>query len=318
MFMERFATAEGRIVDTGNAGVSHTEGQGIGLLSTAMFGEEMQFIRLLEWTERTLKRSGDSLHAWRFQPSGVPTVPDSNAATDGELLIAHALFLGGARWGRPGYITRAQAIARDVRTHLVGEAQGRQVLLPGLNGGRNQGMVEVNPSYYLFPVLQNLAVRTGDASWMQIHDDGIAMLRDARFGRWGLPADWINVPRGGGPCMIAPYRPARFSYDAIRLPFYLAWAGIGDHPILRSAVAFWGNGVESPAWVDLRSNAMAPYAMTSGMRAIRDYVRARVGITTTMMIPSVKIAPTYYDAALTMLVRVALANTNDPSTQPVA
>lgn len=307
VFVERFVTPEGRVVDTGKAGISHTEGQGIGMLATAMFGDETTFARLLGWTEDHLRHRNDALHAWQYLPNGAIKVADQNPATDGELLIAHALLTAATRWGRPAYDRAAMAIVGDIAAQLVGDCGDRRVLLPGIRGAEMQGQVIVNPSYYLFPVLQTIAARTGDGAWMRLHDDGIAMLRTARFGRWGLPADWISLPRGEGRCMIAPGRPARFSYDAIRLPFYMAWAGLGGEPALHAAVSFWADGSGSAAWVDLRSDGVAPYAMTSGMRAIRDYVRARVGLAPTMVIPSIRIAPSYYDAALTLMVRIALA-----------
>lgn len=293
MFIERFATAEGRIVDTGNAGISHTEGQGIGLLTTAMFGQEEVFLRLLDWTERTLRHRDDSLHAWQYLHNANVRTPDGNPATDGELLIAHALFVAGRRWGRPDYTTAGHAIARDVAEMLVGEVQGRQVLLPGLCNDQQAGHVVINPSYYLFPTLRHIAAETGAPAWRTLHDDGLSVLREARFGRWGLPADWISLPRGSAGCMIAPGRHA-----SPTTPFDCRFTSPGPGspttlpcPALRSALAFWSEAPGGAAWTDLRSNAVAPYALTPGMRAIRDYVRARVGLASTMSIPSIRLAP---------------------------
>ena len=98
LFRDRFLTPEGRLLDTGNAGVSHSEGQGWGLMFAAAFGDRDAFDRILAWTQRVLKRRTDHLHAWRFRPGATPAVADPNNATDGDLYIAFGLLMAQARW----------------------------------------------------------------------------------------------------------------------------------------------------------------------------------------------------------------------------
>lgn len=60
-FKARFLKPEGRIVDTGNDGISHTEGQGWGLLFALEAGDETAFSAIASWTQSTLSRFGDAL-----------------------------------------------------------------------------------------------------------------------------------------------------------------------------------------------------------------------------------------------------------------
>ena len=57
----------GRVVDTGNNSVSHSEGQGYGLLFAVHADEQQTFDALWAWTRDTLQRE-DTLFHWRFSP----------------------------------------------------------------------------------------------------------------------------------------------------------------------------------------------------------------------------------------------------------
>jgi endoglucanase len=65
-FKQRYVTPAGRVVDTGNHRISHSEGQGWGLLFAVTFDDRACFDRMLDWTAHALHRPHDSLHAWRF------------------------------------------------------------------------------------------------------------------------------------------------------------------------------------------------------------------------------------------------------------
>jgi endoglucanase len=51
-----FLASDGRIVDTGNGGISHSEGQGYGLLVAEAAGDRASFDRLWHWTDAHLSR----------------------------------------------------------------------------------------------------------------------------------------------------------------------------------------------------------------------------------------------------------------------
>jgi endo-1,4-beta-D-glucanase Y len=307
-FRARFVTSDGRIIDTGNGGISHTEGQGVGMLSAALFGEQDDFQLIYDWTERTLKRPYDSLHAWRYRPNAPTPVDDPNNATDGDLLIGLALFLAADRWGSESYRAAGLEIAKDVLRLLVREANGRYVLMPGHDGFDQGNTLIVNPSYYVFPALLRLAQELPDPAWPKLWADGVAMLSEARFGALNLTPDWVDVSRADGSMAPASRWPARFSFDAVRLPLYMCWGGLVDDPVVGSAKAFWSKfgGEYAPAWIDVRTSETASYPQTDGMVSIQRYVCGGAA-SQAKTLPAVAKARDYYSAALTMLVHVANA-----------
>ncbi len=314
VFKARFLHLDGRIVDTGNGGVSHTEGQGWGLLFAVAFDDRAAFQAILGWTTDTLRRSRDALHAWRYVPGEAKPVPDVNNATDGDLFIAMALFRAARRWSHPAYAARARAIAQDVLRLLVRRTGSRTLLLPGEQGFETQDAFVVNPSYYVFPALQELSAHMRDPLWTVVQSDGLALLHDGRFGRWMLPPDWLQVSRASGTLEPAGGWPPRFSYDAIRVPLYLSWAGRTSTALDEAFRAYWAQQFpEPPAWVDLVTGAVAPYAAPPGMRAVGELSLAPVAVPDIPpTFPSAATAPDYYSAALTLLARIAWQESHRP------
>jgi endo-1,4-beta-D-glucanase Y len=310
MFKRRFVAGEGRVVDTGNGGVSHTEGQGWGMLCAVAFDDPATFDLLYGWTARTLRRRADRLHSWRYMPNAQIPVADPNNATDGDLFIASALWRAAWRWGRPDLEHAAQAIARDVLSLLVRQVGDRTVLLPGANGFETQGLVTINPSYYVFPALEEMAALAPSPVWARLMSDGAAMLSEGRFGRWQLPPDWLRLDRQTGALAPHPNWPARFSYDAIRVPLWLAWSGQPSSAVAESFGAYWSLYQPAPpAWIDLNTNAQARYPAPPGVVAIGHTATAlsqpgRKGVGS-IQFPPIRSSPDYYSAALTMLSRCA-------------
>ena len=304
LFRRRFTSADGRVIDTGNDGVSHTEGQGWGLLFSVAFDDRASFERILAWTGMHLRRPDDALHAWRYVPGAPVPVADMNNATDGDLFIACALWRAAFRWNCPQYAAQAQVIARDVLRLCVRRIGTRTVLLPGSFGFDGDGAVNVNPSYYAFAAMAELADAVPSPLWARLRDDGVAMIAAGRFGACQLPPDWLSVSSDGA---LAPARgwPARFSYDAIRIPLHLSWAGL-TQPSLREAFRkFCGDSGSQAAWVDLRTNDRASYAACPGMVAIAKIATAPGKTALPRDFPAIRSSPDYYSAALTLLARLA-------------
>jgi len=148
-FRARFVTPDGRVVDTGNGGVSHSEGQSCGLLFAAAADDRASFERILAWSRGALRRPEDSLMAWRYRPGAAVPVDDPSNATDGDLVFAWALLRVGGRRGVRAHRDLARAIAGDVVRKLVRHAGGRTVLFPAAVGFEHPGRLIVNPSYQL-------------------------------------------------------------------------------------------------------------------------------------------------------------------------
>lgn len=307
-FKQRFLAPDGRVVDTHNGGVSHSEGQGWGLLLSVAFDDPAAFNLILGWTRRALRRPNDRLSAWRYRPGAPNPVSDPNNATDGDLFIAAAMARAARRWNRPELEAAAAEVAQDVMRLLVRRVGERTVLLPGAEGFEKADHVVLNPSYYAFPILGDLAAVAPSPVWARLRDDGLALITQGRFGHWGLPPDWLRLDRRGGQLAPASAWPARFSYDAIRVPLNLAWAGVTP-PDVRAAFARYWTGARGgvPAWVDLLTGDVAAYPAPPGIRAVARFAAEQQGVDLPIARVGVKDAADYYSAVLIVLSRVAQA-----------
>jgi hypothetical protein len=307
-FRARFLLPEGRVVDTGNQGVSHSEGQGWALLCAERCGDRANFDLLLGWTRGALRRPGDHLHAWRYTPGSAQTVSDRNNATDGDMFIAAALLLAARRWNEPAYEAAGTAIARDVLRLLLRRAGGRTVLLPGAGGFEEQDHVILNPSYYAFPALRLLAQVVPDPAWLRLVADGVGLLRGAGFGRWNLPPDWMILWRADGTVSLPSRWPPRFSYDAVRVPLYMAWAGLQEELPVQRSLQFWNDRAHPylPAWADLESDRIATYPASGGIAVLRQWVHGRVtGADFKKDTVRLVRQDDYYDAMIKILILIA-------------
>ena len=312
-FRHYYVTPEGRVIDTGNGNTSHSEGQGWGMMAAQAADDPVTFALMLDWTTQALRRRPyDQLHAWRYKPTDANPVSDLNNATDGDIFIAAALARAAVRWGRPDYAERAAQIARGVLS-LVRVAGARTLLLPGAVGFEKKDCFQINPSYYAFALFNDLAAVAPSPAWAALRQEGAALILQGRYGRWMLPPDWVQVSRMDGALSIAPGWPPRFSWDAIRVPLHLAWGGVAAMPMLDSFRQYWGAGSVSgpPAWTDLRTGEIAPYAAPAGLRAVAT-VALRSSATTDVAggLPSIAAAKDYYGAGLVILSRLATEEAN--------
>ena len=305
-YRDRFVTGDGRVLDSGNQKVSHTEGQGWAMLLAEAFGDRACFDKVWSWTRDTLQRRDNALFAWKWDPDrDKDRVVDPNDASDGDILIAWALSRGARRWNEPTYAQAARRIVADIRIRLLSPASGRLLLLPGSAGFKSADGTILNPSYYIFPAFNEFARLLPSPDWARLRRDGLALLADARFGRWGLTPDWIDL-KGGGTLGPASNYPWRFGFDAIRVPLYLVWAGDATTERLASYLDFWNGFGDKPvpAWVDLTDNSVAPYAGSTGFQAI-------IRLARTYREPDARPAPAigdkddYYSASLTLLAGIA-------------
>lgn len=305
-FRHRYVTPEGRVLDTGNGNESHSEGQGWAMMASQACDDPATFSTLLAWTSHNLRcRPSDTLHAWRYRPRDTNPVSDLNNATDGDLFIAAALARASVRWNRPDYAAAAARLAQDI-LGLVRTAGARRVLLPGAAGFEAADAFTVNPSYYAFALFPDLAALAPSPLWDLLRQDGVALVLQARFGRWMLPPDWVRVGRQDGALSIAQGWPARFSFDAIRVPLHLAWARLPAAPLFDSFRRYWqAPHPVPPAWVDLRTNEVAPYGASTGMQAVAKISIHPDNIGTTVALPHVIDSSDYYSAGLVLLSRIA-------------
>ncbi len=311
-FRGRFLAQDGRVVDTGNQGVSHSEGQGYGMVLAAAYDTETTFRLILDWTMRHLGRREDHLLSWRWRPEAPGRdAGDRNNASDGDLLVAWALCRAAVRWGNREYLGLAKAMASDFLRFNTLEVAGQLLMRPGTTGFDHGEHLVVNPSYAVFSAMRELHVMQPDRRWPLLETGMLDLLTRARFSPLQLTPDWVEAPRAGGRYRIASEWPARFSWDAVRTPLYMVWAGMANHPSLDSLMEVWfdpGRGAAPPAWWDLRGEAPAPYAATPGITAVaRLLLSARLGHAQSALLrlPDVTEARDYYNAALIALCHLA-------------
>lgn len=253
-FKTRFVMPEGRVVDDANGSISHSEGQGYGMLLAAFAGDAETFARLWAWTETELLVRDDGLAAWRWEPGANPHVTDLNNATDGDILIAWALVEGGERFGDDTYLAAAADLARAIHANATEIGGYGRVVMPGVLGfgadDRSDGPV-VNLSYWVFPALPSLRKVAPDLDWDGLAKSGLALLGKAQFGERHLPTDWIALG-GRKPRPASGFAPS-FAYNAIRIPLYLAWGEAGERKDIAPYMTLWSDAAAGLHTIDVRS-----------------------------------------------------------------
>ncbi|MDQ6954240.1 MAG: glycosyl hydrolase family 8 [Mariprofundaceae bacterium] len=223
VFKQRFITVEGRVMDDAQSYATHSEGQAYAMLLAVAFNDRRGFDQYWEWSRKHLQiRESDHFLAWLWSPES-QQVADMNNATDGDLITAWALVRAAKKWGAPTYAEDAKVILADLK-NLETIVGGYLLLLPGGKGFINQGVITVNPSYFVFPAYQELAAFDPDGNWGRLHADALKVLKQARFGKWQLPPDWLDISDAG--VTLSAQRPPWFSYDGIRIPLHAVWGGI--------------------------------------------------------------------------------------------
>ena len=301
-FKQGFVEADGRVVDTGQARISHSEGQGFALLFAVHYDDRPTFERLWQWTQRNLQVRDDALLAWKWEAQR--GVTDRNNAADGDILVAWALVRASEKWRVPEYAAAGKRIAQDVRAKLVKRVAHGTVLVPGLEGFDKPEGLTINLSYWVFPAFRDLARVDPAAEWEDLGKSGTTILAYSYFGRWRLPPDWLKlgekVTPGGPP-------PERFGYDAVRIPLYLVWGRRETEALMRPYRDFWGHfeGQRLPAWTNLKDDSVDSGGADAGIRAIaqmtREWPQARAD-----RLPALDRGQSYYSAVLLLLCKVAL------------
>jgi endoglucanase len=306
LFKRKFLRRGERVADTGNDEVSHSEGQGWGMLFAEDNDDRETFLKLWQWTQTALQRS-DGLFSWRWSPKGAEPVTDKNNAADGDILIAWALARAAKRWDDQRLALDSESIRSAVLDRLAVELQGRLILLPGIQGFERKKARVVNLSYYVWPAIAAFSQLGGEqaAGWTRLQVDGLALLDQASFGSYHLPPDWLLV--GGPELKIADGWPPYFGFDAIRIPLYLAWRA--DSARLGRFLAAWKTpkfGGKPPAWINLKDGAVAPFPSSGGYTAIFALSQfVGDGFKTTPPMAKLVDADDYYSASLKLLANMA-------------
>ncbi|MCC6734501.1 MAG: endoglucanase [Bauldia sp.] len=241
-YKARFVDPGGRVIDNANGSISHSEGQGYGMLLAYLAGDEAAFRQIWRFTDRQLYVRPDGLAAWRWDPNATPPITDLNNATDGDILIAYALALAGEAWRDPSLTADATAIAEAIGRETIADNGTFTYILPGVWGfkatDRSDGPV-VNISYWVFEAMPVLSRLAPAYPWEAVTSSGIALLDQSRTGPAELPPEWSSL--GNRTPRPAAGFDRVFGYNAIRIPLYLMRSGLATPgliaPFLRNRTA---------------------------------------------------------------------------------
>jgi len=302
-YKAHFINPDGRVMDLFQNRISHSEGQGYGLLLSLHNNDKATFENILRWTQNNLMVRKDDLAAWSWgkRDSGEWAVIDYNNATDGDLLIAWALLGGSTKWQNSEWKALAEGILHCVQKSLIIIKNNRMVLLPGYYGftarsGKSANTsqteepeeinVKINISYFLFPAFKSFADASEKAGkeddkkfWQRLYSDSLAIFKQSLSSSMNLPPDWMNLDAKGNSVRDKNIR-EEFGYDAIRVPLYLAMAG--DKKALETFtpyLRFCNRLGYVPAKVDLMDEQIAIQEGSAGIHALLSKCAGMVGET---------------------------------------
>ena len=224
-YKQSFISSDGRVMDFFKDTMSHSEGQGYGMLLATMNDDRATFDQLLKWTTDNLQVRRDALLAWSWgkRPNGDWSVMDYNNASDGDILVAFALLKAADRWNHPPYREAAASIIRAIRTQLLVTLNDFQLIAPAHFGFNGTAGNVFNTGYLILPAFAGFSQVDDEGFWKRILKDSQELLDKSFFSRLKLPADWVALEDGkvSVVCSRSPF----FGYEAIRVPLYLAWNG---------------------------------------------------------------------------------------------
>lgn len=225
-----FLLPSGRIIDSKNNDITHSEGQGYGMMLAVFSNQPSDFERIWYFTETEMQLRDDGLIAWKWVANAIPNIQDINNATDGDILVAYALALAGERWQNPVYTKRATELAIAIRMNtFVPSGKGGTYIKPGVAGFDRNGLM-LNLSYWIHEAYPVLAVLDNDASWHALSGSALKLL-NADINS-PLPMDWIKIFPNGEIGQSEQLN-NQFGYDAIRIPLYLLRGNIENEQTQR-------------------------------------------------------------------------------------
>ncbi len=307
-YRDRFIKGSGRVVDNANKNISHSEGQGFALLMAVAAEDRETFARIWAFTKKELMVRDDNLVAWRWAPGFGRNVTDKNNATDGDLLISWALLEAANAGFSNVYRTEAKRILSDLRRLVHKDAKTGLWMRPGIWGftaAEHSGRDIINMSYWVFPALERISDLTGDPMWRKLGADGEKLLAKSMDNRGGLPPDWNAYSSRSGSVGFAPKFSTRFSYNAIRVPLYLAWSDADRSSWLARFQKNWVGRKGQLAQVDVRLGRSRGKFADLGYQAVAHLVTCSQ---TNARFPGAmrtKLDKLYYPASLHLLTIIA-------------
>ena len=311
---------DGRVVDRLQANASHSEGQGYGMVLATEFADHDSFRRMFDWSELTLAVRGDGLLAWRYLPDAPERIPDRNNASDGDLFYAWALVRAAERFGVPDYLARASEIATVLAEKCILPSPARTgelLFVPAVRGFVHDDRMVINPSYLMPRAMRELGAATGVGAFAAAARHGEALTM--RLALDGPVPDWIEVNAGG--VTQAGEFSANAGYEAMRVPLFMVWSGLGSHPAVQQMMRVYERtvrpGAPVPTLIEPETGTVLEASGDPGYRALAALISCagRIG-QVGAEIPAFDASQPYYPATLQLFAMIA-ANEVFPECVPV-
>ncbi|MBU3557108.1 glycosyl hydrolase family 5 [Polynucleobacter sp. Ross1-W9] len=294
--------ANGRVVDKGQDGISHSEGQGMALLLAVQNNDQKTFKQIWDWTKHNLQTRDDKLFAWSWSPN--VGINDVNNASDGDLFIVWALSMAYTKWNEPSYLYEAIKISQSIRQKLLLKTNVGTVILPGAMGFEKPDGLKLNLSYWVFPAIAELSKLDPAPEWEDLRATGLWLIKEAQFGKWQLPPDWLKLEGD----RLKPVDGDQFGYDAIRIPLYLIWGQQATPSSIKPFQKFWGSFTGKPllpAWVNVNTGEMATYNASEGFYSVAAMTLAYPDLDSSQL-PSFNPSQGYYSSMLSLFTKMTL------------
>lgn len=309
-FLRKHVASDGRVIDNGNAGISHSEGQGYAMMFAARLGDQVRFDQIARWTEANLSGRSDGLLSWCWEPAGGGgRITDPNNATDGDMLVAWAYLMAFDRWHRQEDRAAAHRHLQAIADHALADTDYGPVLLPGAEGFVHEDRIVLNLSYWIYPALRRFEQADPNGPWRALRGSGLKLTETASFGEYSLAPDWIELR----PDRVSPADgwPPEFGFNAIRVPIHLcgepgAAGEARPDPLLASYARYFADRQDdlTTQW-DILTDQPAGYLAEPGYRAVASFVASGCRQIDEPSGPSDK--SYYYDDALKGLTMIVLS-----------
>jgi endo-1,4-beta-D-glucanase Y len=275
----RFISQDGRVVDIKQDRISHSEGQGYGMILSVHFNDRASFDRLWQWTKNNLQVRADGLLAWSWgkRITGSWEVIDYNNASDGDILIAWALLQGAKKWPDGPYRGEATKLIQSIRDRLVVDWQGLACVLPGYYGFIKKNEIILNPSYFVLPAYRAFAGADDRIFWEKVHRDSLSLIAQASIGSYNLPVDWFLIDKGKR-LTVYKEKSAYHSYDAIRVLLYLSMEDKPQYPGgAPKMLQFYQKNDYIPCKADVVEDSISIKSAPAGFYAVYAQVAQKLG-----------------------------------------
>ncbi|MEM0906085.1 MAG: glycosyl hydrolase family 8 [Pseudomonadota bacterium] len=270
-FKRSYIRRDGRVVDVEKDGVTHSEGQGYGMLLAVFADDRATFDSIATFTFQALSARRDRLMSWLYDPGTHPPLADQNNASDGDILIAYALVKAALKWDEPRYIALAQPIIDDIGRLLLNRTDNVVALRPAVFGfdrrDQEDGPV-VNLSYYVYGALLLFSEIRPNLPFFEAWQSGLLLTEHAISLNRGLAPDWISLDenRLGQPAL--GFKPTS-AYESVRIPLYMMLGGRVPMRFLSPFDEAWNRtGSGTPRQVNLITGRVDHSMADPGYRAI--------------------------------------------------